>query len=804
MTNAKNSHPEFELETTRLQETLDCIKATIQTTRQAHLDGGDDWASFNLEQQKESRLERLAAVLDSPYIGRIDFQEDEHPEVEEFYIGYLNLDGPIRIIDWRAPLASLFYTKNRAQVSYNAPDGTIYGELFLKRHLEIAFSRLVNVMDELDRRPVLRGIELAEDDRRDTLIDPDEYLRLVLEGKKGRELRDVVATIQERQNELIRAKPNQILIVQGAAGSGKTTIALHRVAFLLYPHSAESHFETKKMLIIGASEVFLEFISQVLPHLGIKDVPQLTYTEWVSRLMGRQAPKTIEDATLTDILNQNLPRDQRVTIYSRSRLKGSLKMVPVLDRLLATYRNQFDIPPDGLTYFPKGKGSLALDYHITPEDIQPIWAATGQLPINQQRSAVLSAVVDQIIKQHQQQFPARVQELIHLLETRSGDRQQMQKWAELIEPYDDRRIPTQEQVQKHKISEQNISSIINLVERNRRRALENFRGEVVHLVTEDFNHRWPSTHATEAWARLITDAKLLQKLSTGIVPWNEAQALLHKGAPKDYRFRVEDMAALAYLHIGLDGISHAQTMYDYLVVDEAQDLSPLQFWLLRKYSASGAMTILGDLAQSIHSYRGISRWQELIDVFPGDAIQYEEITQTYRSTYEITSFANQILQGPVLKDKQYRLAEPFHRHGPAVTCSQAENPSTLFQMIFDQLRHYHDQGYENIAVICKSSTECELVRRGLRALSLNVPVVLDSNQKYQTGMVILPAHVTKGLEFEACILANANSENYTATELDGRILYVSITRALHELAIFWVGQPSPHLTVEEYGGERSL
>lgn len=796
MRQSQKNHPEFQLEEARLGETLECIKTTIQASRQAHTDGGDDWANFNLEQQRTKRAGRLGAILDKPYFGHIDFREDGSDEVEEFYIGYLNLNNPIRVIDWRASLASVFYTRNRSQVSYDAPGGTIFGELFLKRHLEIEFSQLLKVSDELDRRSAQAGIELAEDQQRDVLIDPDEFLRLVLEGKKGRELRDVVATIQERQDELIRAKPQQILIIQGVAGSGKTTIALHRLAFLLYPQSNGAHLDPQKMLIIGANSVFLDFISQVLPRLGIAKIPQMTFTEWASRIMGRQAPHGVTDATLTEILDQAAPREQRVTIYSRSRFKGSLKIIPLLDRLVEFYHEQLTAPQQGLTFAPLGKGSLGLEYQVPASMIQQRLAETVHLPVNQRRNAVISAVVDYVVDLHNQEYPAQVEELIRRLETKTGSRQQLQKWAELIEPYDYRRIPSQKAIEQRQIPANEVSSLIELAERKRRRALDSLRGEIVHLVTEAIDRLWPPAQAAQAYLALLFDAKLLKKLSAGILDWKEVQILLQKGALTDYRFRVEDIAPLTYLHLAFEGTPRIQTKYDYIVVDEAQDLSPLQFWLLRQFSNTAAMTILGDLAQSIHSYRGVSRWQEVMDVFPDDEIQYEEVEQTYRSTYEIMSFANEILLGPVLKEKNYRLAKPFQRHGPDVIRSHAKDARTLFQSIHNQLRRYEDQGYESVAVICKSDVECEQVQRGLKSLGVHLPTVLDANQKLLPGTVILPAHITKGLEFEACIIANANTDNYTSTELDGRILYVSITRALHELAVFWTGQPSPHLATQ--------
>lgn len=211
------------------------------------------------------RINEMQDLIDSPYFGKINFSEGG--EEEEIYIGkYGFIDEkkyePI-IIDWRAPIATLFYHGGLGQATYQSPAGQNKAEILSRRQFIIKASRLAGMFDS--------EVEVR-----------DEILQYVLSSNAGEKLKDIIMTIQHEQDEIIRHRPEGIAVVNGVAGSGKTTIALHRVAWLLYNYRKKLE---DKVLILGPNNIFMEYISQVLPTLGETSVRQNTLMDFVSDLL---------------------------------------------------------------------------------------------------------------------------------------------------------------------------------------------------------------------------------------------------------------------------------------------------------------------------------------------------------------------------------------------------------------------------------------------------------------------------------------------------------------------------------------
>lgn len=767
MTNDQRSvdHPEFQVETDRLTQCIASLETQISGRKQVTPDGGDEWANQSLHAYQAERVESLGMALDQPYFGRLDFREDGLKEIEEFYIGKIGFDADgIQVIDWRAPFASLFYMQSRYSLTFKVAGHTISGQLFLKRHLEIVLSRLQSITDEFDRRQIAdANIKLDED--APLLIDPDDYLRYVLEGKRGQKLQDVIATIQEKQNELIRAEPNQILIVQGVAGSGKTTVALHRLAYLLFPQEGIPTPKPERMLVVGSNAVFLGFISQVLPGLGVSNIAQTTFASWAANRIDPGKSISVPDTTLGEILDQHIPHDERTHRYLQSRLKGSLKIRALLDACAEDYRKSYVVPRADLSFTPTGEGSLELTYIVPSGLIHQSLKNMQKLPVNQQRRQIVTTIVEAIMADHRNRFRAAGTEFARRIRNNEGSAEDQAHWRDLVRPY------TREES-----------------------ALHSLRTEISAMVTADMERRWPSQTAIQIYQRLLTDRSYLKRIGYKTLSGDEQGRLSQATFRGMMDIRLEDLAPVLYLHLLLEGDQGRQRLYDHIVVDEAQDLAPLQLWLLRQYVTTGSMTILGDLAQSIHSYRGISRWQEMIDVFPDDEVQYEELSRSYRATYEIMAFANQVIDSLNEKSKlAYHHSDPFPRHGPEVRYEQVANEQALAITVIDQIGSLRREHFQNIAIICKDADECRELHATIAEHGTSLDLITDMEQLYTGGCVVLPVHLTKGVEFEACILANADTSRFTETELDGRLLYVAITRALHSLSVFYVGTPSPHL-----------
>ncbi|MGG7178153.1 HelD family protein [Clostridium paraputrificum] len=219
----------------------------------------------------DKRLKEFTILKESPYFGKITFTEEDEG-AEELYIGRFGLTPeetyePI-IVDWRAPVASLFYKGTLGESTYTSPNGEIGANLLGRRQLIV-------------KKGELKGIF-------DSAIDvKDEILQMVLTSNSGEKLKDIVMTIQEEQDEIIRAPKEKVVVVNGVAGSGKTTIALHRVSYLLYNHRKQFG---DKVLILGPNDIFMDYIAQVLPTLGEGGVNQMTFQNFAISEIGLDEP----------------------------------------------------------------------------------------------------------------------------------------------------------------------------------------------------------------------------------------------------------------------------------------------------------------------------------------------------------------------------------------------------------------------------------------------------------------------------------------------------------------------------------
>ena len=214
-------------------------------------------------EHKLGKLEKYKKVLEKPYFGRVDFTEEEESK-EAVYIGYQNImndeNYDVMVYDWRAPIASMFYRNELGTASYEAPCGEIRGEISLKRQYEIEKGKLNYFFDC-------------------SLTITDDMLKEALGNNASTYMKNIVETIQKEQDMVIRNKGNDVLIVQGVAGSGKTSIAMHRIAFLLYERMAEG-LTSDNIMIISPNHLFGEYVSTVLPELGEDNVKYSTMEDF--------------------------------------------------------------------------------------------------------------------------------------------------------------------------------------------------------------------------------------------------------------------------------------------------------------------------------------------------------------------------------------------------------------------------------------------------------------------------------------------------------------------------------------------
>ena len=211
-------------------------------------------------EEKLSKRKRLTKMLESPFFGRVDFRYDGEEESETFYIGIGNFAPragmrPL-IYDWRAPVSGLFYDYDRGPAAYDAPGGRMEGEITSKWQYKIKNGHMIYSFES------------------DTKID-DEILKQELGSGGDVQLKNIVRTIQKEQNAIIRNTEDRILAIQGAAGSGKTSVALHRIAYLLY-HDREN-LKAANILILSPNNAFSDYISHILPELGEEHIQEMSF-----------------------------------------------------------------------------------------------------------------------------------------------------------------------------------------------------------------------------------------------------------------------------------------------------------------------------------------------------------------------------------------------------------------------------------------------------------------------------------------------------------------------------------------------
>lgn len=684
----------FEEERLKLTETLQEIAE--QRSEIAPVYYGNDYVEQVLEARREETRQRLDLLGKEPYFGRLDFQESGKPAPVPLYIGKRGMDrrktSEPYIIDWRAPVASLFYsfTGGETPVSYDAPDGTIEGEIYRKRNLSIREQTLERVVDSYERGGDNIGLS-------------DEFLLYRLGEKKDNRLRDIVSTIQAEQDLIIRAPRYKALIIQGAAGSGKTTVALHRLAFLLYQY--QQQIRAERMIIFAPNSMFLDYISGVLPELGVGNVTQTTFADWAMDVLGgnvKLAPLT--EGKVWFALASKRPE---LTDETPGRFKGSLAFLETLKEKLKRYEDEF--LNDNLSF-------EAWDGRVLP-----------------------SATIREWFEVEYRHYPLTMRR-----ERLSG---RINRWLEM---------------QLTNIGDPKIRKERGTTGKQRLRAFMKKLPEASPIA-------FYKTVFDESRGSLIPKSladDTIKYLKRGIV-------------------HTEDLAPLVWIHHAFNGPENRQ--FDHVVVDEAQDASPLQIALLRAYMTEPSFTILGDLAQGIHAYRGVQRWEELSAVFTEEQNAYHTLKLSYRSTLEIIEFANRIL---ARTDTGLPPAEPVFRSGEPVEVSAVQGADELVSRIVSFVADNQAGGMRTIAVIGRTEEQCKQLHEKLVEGGVDANLIAEAQVAYRGGVTVVPAHLAKGLEFDAVLIAGANARNYAGNPQDAKLLYVACTRALHRLTLLVDGEPS--------------
>jgi DNA helicase IV len=670
--------PVLTAERAHLARAADCL-TEMRTAAAAITDAGvDAWAAERLGAARAERLRSLAADPGvPPFFGRTD------TATETFHIGRRHVRddaGDPVVIDWRAPMSRPFY-----QATALDPQG-------LERRRRFGFSggELTGYEDE----------RLVEDD------GPGTFLREEIERPRSGPMRDIVATIQPDQDDIVRAPLAESICVQGAPGTGKTAVGLHRAAYLLYTHGGQ--LTRTGVLVVGPNRAFLRYIEQVLPTLGEVDVEQTT----VADLTARVPVRGVERAEVAV-------------------LKGDARMAEVLRRALW---GEIAKPVDSVQV--------------------PLAGRRYRVPVER-------------LKRHVDDLRRR---------GRADDDQQLLHYAAGRE-----RLAMLLAEDARRQKEEAGGSPTDAETRRAARSVE---------VRAFCDAVWPAREAAGVLFDLWTDPARLARAARGILDDAE-QALLHR---PDRSIRTAAWtAADAVLVDEVAGLLERTAGYGHVVLDEAQDLSPMQCRAVARRLAAGSLTVLGDLAQATSPWAP-SDWRETLAGLGRPATVVRPLTRGYRVPGEVLDFANRLL--PLIAPDL-----------PAATAIRSEPGSLRVRDVRAMAGPLADVVGElaaspgSIGVVCADDVVAEVASLLTGAGTPAVALTDDGHEVPRIAVV--PASLAKGLEFDTVVVVDPAA--IVAAEPRGlHRLYVVLTRAVSSLVVLHRGDLPEALSTEADGALRRM
>lgn len=514
----------------------------------------------------EKRIYRYNKMITSPYFGRIDFTEDGYGSSDKIYIGLYNLmntkTDDIYVYDWRSPIASIFYRNELGKGSYKSPAGIIHGEILLKRQYKIENSKLNYFFDS--------SIKIN-----------DEILQEVLSRNSSSKMKSIVQTIQKEQDIIIRDIENELLIVQGVAGSGKTSIALHRIAFLLY-EGLSSKLNINDVLIISPNAVFSKYTSEVLPELGEENVDQVIFDDFI------QGEKRYEQMEKLISLQG---KDKFQVKLEGIKFKGSQEFVKILDRLLKYWERKL-IPFKDIYYHGR-----------TIETGQQLKNMFLDNKINTPMAKRLKRIESTLLNKI---YPLRKERL------------------KLIEKVVERTT------EEHRFEIKSFSRLIAIKE----------AGKLMEHIKKfsEVNYR-------DLYKLLFKDKSLFFKLSKGInLPENIDEIITETNENLSAeRISYEDAAALLYLKIKVEG-NEEYTSIKQVVVDEAQDYYPMHYYIFKLLFKNARFTVLGDFNQTLERPGDKNIYDYVQEILHKKKYIKMTLNKGYRSSFEINNFNQKLLQ----------------------------------------------------------------------------------------------------------------------------------------------------------------
>lgn len=720
----ENNRTELEFEKSRLEQTIALAKEQLDQARERNVENksaiisakkelrentshsiANLWSSEGFEaladlnqyanpitdkiadyEAVENKILLLEKMIQSPYFARIDFKFEDEDIFENIYIGRTSLKkdetNEFFIYDWRSPIASVFYRFVLGQVFYDAPGGRITGEVNLKRQYEISKGELEYYFDA--------DVQIV-----------DEFLRKLLSQNTSPKMKTIVETIQREQDIVIRDMENDLMMVQGVAGSGKTSIALHRAAYLMY-QGLSSKLAADNILIISPNSLFEQYISNVLPELGEEHVVSVVFEDIIASVVKNEQVQS-RNQFLENLISNTQYRD---IIKSSMEFKTSRQFLEILDRFLN------DLPHKWMNF----------------EDI----CYDGECIISGEmiKEKVLSGIN----------------------ETPLGIR------LKLIGEY-----------------------ILELISESKKTRLR--KSEKI-LMNEEML-KFMELDIKDVYRKLFHDKEYFYSLAKDIeLPGCMDQILTFTQENLDTNMLYyDDATVLTYLNLKIYGINKYKAIKQ-VVIDEAQDYYPLHFEIFHLLFSKAKFTILGDINQTLEKREDLSLYQQIRKIFNKKKSSLVTMDKSFRCTNEILNYGLRFLD-------QSTEIKSFNRKGDEPEIYTANDQLSYHNMIVSEMKSCLKMGYQSIGLICKTEKKALFLYESLKDKA-DVQLIKSESITDLQGVFIIPVYMSKGLEFDAVLICDADAETYYSQD-DKKLLYIACTRALHRLNLFCMGEASPLL-----------
>jgi len=712
--------------------------------------------------EEMERLQRVAqrramvseGVVDptSPYFGRLVLEEDDRKR--EVLIGrttFLDPKTGVRIVDWRdAPVSRIYYRYEEGD-DYDEYFGNreVEGEVLVRRSLNIGQARLrrigapqgtfIRKLDGTWRRAGSSATKLSGG--QGSAMRPEKHSKPTLgigaeadERGEDKSLGEITALIDPRQFDLISKPTSGLVVIQGGAGSGKTTIGLHRLAYLVFQD--RRRFRADKMLVVVFNDALVRYISRVLPALGVEGVQVSTYERWGAKLRLKQ---------VTDLPTEYAEDTPTVV----TRLKKHPVMLRLIDDHAAALGAEIERAIIDTAKKEEGGAKILREWRQTASEAAGVrieslrhWLGDAKGGANAVDGRVKHAVLRALEKASE-----KTEDIVGA-------------WAEVLTDLD-----------------------------RLKRAFTKYAPDALTDREIEWAHSWCARKTNEAvaWRDLRLDGEF--EVAKDDVAGNEGiDGQSERQAPTLDR---EDDAILLRLHQRLRGPlmrGREQIQYEHIFVDETQDVSPLELAVVLDTVTDGeSVTLAGDVAQKLYMDNGFRDWGSVLGQLGLDHVKVEPLNLSYRSTHEILDFATDVL-GPLRNEVTGKAT----RHGAPVELfrfgSSGEAVGFLSEALRDLVRA---EPLASVAVIARYPEQADVYYKGLhRGEVPNLRRIAEQDFPFRPGIDVTDVRQVKGLEFDYVVIVDASTASFPEDDEARHLMHIAATRAAHQLWVVSAGSPS--------------